>query len=227
MTLDDLFEAYYVQYRAEADTPESTDDEYTIFTRYANESISRWANYDSTYWKELFETNQVDGSGAQTIVTGQTEYDAPDNFKEAGGFVKVLDSDDNVVQRYPIIEPQEAQFKGDDATYCYFTGNPADGYVLHLSPSPPSALSGLSIDYVYYKTPTELVNGSDITEMKNPYYIVHRALSNRFRASRNPYYQSAQKDAEDALKIMQGDNNSGSWANPWQLQDNSGSVWGK
>ena len=62
--------------------------------------------------------------------------------------------------------------------------------------------------------------------MPNPYFIVHRMLAQQFRASRNPYYSSALRDAEDALKIMQIDNNSGSWANPWSQADNSGTVFG-
>ena len=51
-------------------------------------------------------------------------------------------------------------------------------------------------------------------------------LAQRFRVSRNPYYSSALRDAEAAIKVMQMDNNSGSWANPWAVADNSGSSWG-
>jgi hypothetical protein len=51
-------------------------------------------------------------------------------------------------------------------------------------------------------------------------------LAQRFRVSRNPYYSSALRDAEDALRIMQMDNNSGNWADPWSVPDRSGSVWG-
>ena len=57
-TYSDIFTAYYTLYRSEATVPASTDDEYTIGLRFANEAISRWANYDSTYWKELFTTAQ-------------------------------------------------------------------------------------------------------------------------------------------------------------------------
>ena len=97
---------------------------------------------------------------------------------------------------------------------------------MNLNPAPPSSLNGKSIDYIYYKQPTEFTTGTDVTEMSNPYYIVHRMLANRFRASRNPYYQSANNEAENALRVMQMSNNSGTWANPWKLADNSGSVFG-
>lgn len=292
MTFDEIFTAYYSQFRADADVPASTDDEYTVGMRLANEAISRWANFDATYWKELFTTLQGDGGGTQTITTSTTAYLAPFNFREAGGFVKVKDSNGKEVQRYPIIEPQEAQFKGDNSTYCYFTKgqnyystgtvsqttttvtgsgttftsamvgmqiqyasgevatitafgsttsltvSPSQtvasttykivnkGYTLNINPAPTSALNGKDIDYVYYKEPSTFTTGTSKTEMANPYFIVHRMLANQFRASRNPYYTSALRDAEDALKIMQTDNNSGNWALPPTLADNSGTAWG-
>lgn len=228
MNFDSIFEEYYTIYRAEATVPASTDDEYTIGLRYANSALNRWANYDGVYWKELFETNKSDGSGAQTIVTAQTEYDGPDNMREAGGFIKVLDSSNNTIQKYPIIEPQEAQFKGDLGTYAYFTGDPANGFVLHLNPAPPSSLSGKQIDYVYYKSPTEYTTGNDVSEIPNPRFLIHHMLTNRWRVTQNTLgYQTAVRDAEAALGNMKQDNDSGTWANPWKLADYSGSIWGK
>lgn len=226
MTFDQIFETYYTLYRGEEETPASTDAEYTIALRLSKEAINHWANYDGTYWKELFDTNQNNGSGAQTIVTNDRTYAAPTNMREAGGFVKILNSSGNTVRTYPILEPQEAQFRSDNSQYAYFTGNPTAGFVLNLNPAPDSSINGYDIDYVYYKKPTYLTTGSSTTEMADPMFIVHRMLAQRFRVSRNPYYQTALRDAENSLKVMQMDNNSGSWANPWQLQDNSGSVWG-
>lgn len=225
MTYDDIFTAFYTQYRAEADIPASTDDEYTIGMRLANEAITRWANYDNTFWKELFTTT-VSADEAATIVTGTTQYDAPDNFKAAGGSIRILDANNKVVQHYPLLNPEDVQFKGDNSTYAFFSGDPINGYALTLNPAPPSSLNGLTINYDYYKTPTLFETGTDVTEMSNPYFIVHRMLANRFRASRNPYYEDALRDAEDALRIMQMENNSGSWSNPWRVPDRSGTRWG-
>ena len=293
MTFDSIFEAYYNLYRAEADTPASTDEEYTIAMRLINQAVNRWAVYDGTYWKELYTTNQADGSGAQTVVTGQTAYLAPTNFQEAGGFVKVKNSDGNTVQSYPILEPQDAQFRDDNSTYCYFTkgklyystgtasqsgttitgsgttftaamvgmefqfttGETAtitaytsatsitasvsqtvasstyriinNGWTLNLNPAPDASTNGFDIDYVYYKKPRLVTSGDTIVEMSDPYFAVNRMLAQRFRVSRNPYYSSALRDAEDGLKTMQMDNNSGNWANPWKVADNSGTEWGE
>lgn len=299
MDYNAIFTAYYNLYRSEATVPAgegvaeaSWDDEYIIAMRLANEALNRWANYDGTYWNVLFDTAQRNGGGTQTITTSQTAYLAPANFQEAGGYVKIKDSNGNSVQSYGILEPQEAQFRDDNSNYCYFTrgqnyyttgtasqtlttvtgsgttftsamvgmqivwatGESAtitefgsttsltvgtsqtvasgayriinDKYTLNLNPAPPSSLSGLDIDYVYYKKYTEYTAGDSISEVPDPYFVIHRMLANRFRASRNPYYSSALRDGENALKQMQIDNNSGSFANPWSLTDNSGSSWG-
>lgn len=227
MTFDQIFTAYYNLYRAEATVPSSTDDEYAIGLRLANEAINQWEGYGNTFWNELFTTAQTNSTGGVvTITTGTTSYAAPTAFSQAGGFIKIKDSNGNTVRSYPIIEPQEAQFRTDSATYCYFLGNTLSGFTLHLNKAPDAAINGMAIDYVYYKSPTLLTTGSSVPEMGDPYFIVHRMLGNRFRASRNPYYSSALRDAEDSLSTMKLANDSGTWANPWALADNSGSVWG-
>src|ERR1035437_10042712 len=225
MDYNAIFTAYYNLYRNEAQVPDVTDDEYTIGMRLANEAINRWSNYDNIFWKELFDTFQNSGDGT-TISTGVTQYDGPGDMKEAGGYVRIIDSGNNTVRSYPIIEPQEAQFKIDRGQYCYFTGDPNNGFTLNINPAPDSAINGMNIECVYYKTPTLITTGSDVPDMANPYFMVHRMLANRFRGSRNPYYQAALRDSEDMLKIMQMENMSGTWANPWKLQDNSGAAFG-
>ena len=223
---DAIFTAYYTQFRADSDVPINTDDEYTVGLRLANEAINYWANYEGTYWRELFTTNQTDGSGAQTIVTAQRTYAGPTNFREAGGMIQILDTNGSVLTSYNRIEPHEAQFKSDNAPYAFFTADPSSGWTLHLNPAPQAALNGKDIEYVYYKTPTLLSTGTSKTEMSNPYFIVHRILANQYRAARNPYYASALEEADNLIKGMQLDNNSGSWDNPPSLNDTSGSVWG-
>lgn len=227
MTLEQLFAAYYTLYRLEADVPGNEDDEYKVFIQLAKEAINRWANYDNTLWRELFTTNVLDGGGDSTVTSGTTDYATSDNFQEAGGMVRLLDDEGNTRARYPLIEPHEAQTKGDTARYATVIGDPSNGYTLRLNPAPDDAIDGLTIEYDYYKRPTTLTNKSDVPEMSQPYFIVHRALANRFRGSRNPYYSSAKNDAEDVLKTMQLRNNSGTWTSPWTLPDNSGSSWGK
>jgi len=225
MNYDDIFEAYYTLYRSVATVPTSTEDEYTIGMRLANEALSRWANYDNTFWQTLHSTPQDEGD-ISSVSTGVTQYDVPDNFKAPGGDIKILDSSGNLVRTYRILSPEQPQFRGEQSQYAFFTGNPNDGYQLNLNPAPDSAINGMDIKYVYYKTHTPYASGSDISEIPNPYFVVHRILANRFRASRNPYYTDALRDAEDALRIMKMENDSGNWSSPISVVDNSGSTWG-
>lgn len=226
MNFDQIFAAFYTQYRGEAQTPASTDPEYTIGLALANEAVNRWQNYDGTYWKELFTSLINEGEGT-TVTVGVTDYTVPDNFKEAGGYVRLVANNGTTVRRYKIIEPQDIQFRGDHEQYAVFIGDPGNGYTMRLNPAPDAAVAGNLVDYVYYKKATLFTSGGSVTEMSAPYFVVHRMLANRFRTSRNPYYNSAKQDAEDALKTMQMDNNSGSWADPWKLADNSGTVFGQ
>lgn len=225
MDFDTIFAQYYTSYRAEADVPASDDDEYTIGIRLANNAIRRWANYDATYWKELF-TSSLDNptGGVVSTTAGTADYAAPTAMKQAGGFVRLKNSG-TTVKSIPIVDPQEVQFKGDDSSYCYFTGDPNNGFTLHVNPAPDT--TGLDIDYTYYKTPSLITTGTDSPEMSNPDFMVNYMLADRFRASRNPYYTTAKRDAENYLGQMKMANDSGTWANPWKVEDRSGGVWGQ
>lgn len=225
MTFNDIFEAYYNLYRAEGTTPDNTDDEYIIALRLANEALARWANFDGTYWNQLYTTLIAAEDGGKTITTGQSTYECPSDMREPGGMIKLISGTDTV-KSIRVVQPHETQFENPEADYCYFTGSPATGFVLNFNLAPTIELNGYEINYIYYKNPTQYTTGTDISEIPDPYFLVHRMLAMRFRASRNPYYQSALRDSEDALRIMQVDNNSGSWNNPWKLTDHSGSVWG-
>lgn len=226
MTFNEIFAAYYTQYRGEAQIPDSTDDEYIVALELANEAINHWKNYDATYWNELWTTHTADGTGDQTLAANTTEYTLSTAMREIGGDVRVKDSDGKLLKTYKLIEPHEKQFQSTEGSYCWLTGYPGN-FVLNLNKAPDTSLVGQNFDFDFYKEPTEFTTGTDTTEMSNPYFIVHHILANRFRASRNwTAYQTAKRDSENALKVMQMDNNSGSWSNPWKVADNSGSSFG-
>lgn len=225
MTFDQIFAQYYNLYRAEATTPDSSDDEYTIAMRFANDAVRRWANYDNTMWKELFTNTSLAGTGATLSTTsGTANYAAPTAMNQLGGYIRLLNADGTTNSRIPVVDPQEGQFMGDNANYAWLTGNSSNGFTLRFNKAPTT--TGLTIEYDYYKTPTLFTTGSSKTEMGNPDFIVDHMLANRFRASRNPYYGTAKRDAENKLAQMKMANDSGSWSNPWTIPDRSGTIWG-
>ena len=225
MNFSDIFEAYYRQYRGIGAIPATTSTEYTLGISLANEALTRWANYDNTFWQTLYTTPQNENDTV-SIVTNQVQYAVPDNFKAPGGNIKILDSNGNTARTYRLITPDRTQFYGDHTHYAYFMGDPSNGFTLNINPAPDDAINGMQIKYVYYKTPTLYATSNDVSEIPNAYFIVHRMLANRFRTSRNPYYTDALRDAEDALGIMKMENDSGSWANPAVANDTSGTTWG-
>jgi hypothetical protein len=127
MTFDEIFAAFYGLFRGEStDLPTSGDEEYDTALLLANEAVNRWEYYDNTYWNVLFNNLQNADDG-DDIVTSEIEYEAPSDMREAGGHIRILDANGKTAQLYPIIEPHEAQFKTDNATYAYFTGDPTNG----------------------------------------------------------------------------------------------------
>ncbi len=226
-SFDNIFMLYYTLYRMEATTPSSSDDEYTIGLTLANEAKSRWEDYDGVYWEQLFSTAQTFSTGGVVIITsGTSSYLTPTAFKQAGGFVKIKNSNGNTVRFYPIIEAHEAQFKGDFGHYAYFTSVAGGLFTLHINPVPDTSINGMAIDYVFYRKATEFTTGTDKTECPNAEFMAHRMLCMRFMGSRNPFSSAAERRSEDMLKIMKMRNDSGSWANPWVLPDNSGAQFG-
>lgn len=225
MDFDTLFQQYYNLYRAEATTPADTDDEYTIALRFANDGIRRWANYDNTMWKELFTNTALNGTGGTlTTTAGTASYAVPTALVEIGGFVRLKDSNGDIVKRIPIVDPQEIQFLSESTNAAWLYGDPGNGKTLKFNVAPTE--SNLTIEYDYYKTPSLITTGTDIPEMGNTDYLVDHMLASRYRASRNPYYGTAKRDAEGKLAQMKMVNDSGSWANPWSIPDRSGSIWG-
>lgn len=223
-----IFTAYYRQFRGEATVPGSTDEEYTLGLSLANAALNRWANYDGTYWKELYTTAQTTSTGGVvTITAGTSSYAAPTAMREAGGNIQITETDGTLITEIPIVQPEQVQFLDKNSSFAYFTGNPSSGFTLKLNPTPDSTIDGKKIDYTYYRKPTEYSTGTDKSEIANPYFVVNYMLAQRFQIERNyGGYQIAKRDSEELLKNMQHDNNSGTWADSWSMPDNSGSSWG-
>lgn len=224
-TFATIYDEYYKLYRGEAEAPDVTDDEFIVALSYGNTAIRRWAQYDNTMWKNLY-VNSLDAADGVTVTTaGTATYAAPTNMHKAGGFVKLKNASGTTQSIIPIIEPHEAQFKGDNSKYCYFSGDPNHGFTLHINPTPDT--SNLDIEYIYYKSPTLMTDSSSVPDVSNVDFMVNHMLANRYRATRNPYYNTAKRDAENMLGQMKLENDSGSWANPWTVPDNSGTVFGQ
>ena len=223
MDFQQIYENYYTLYRGESQVPSATDDEFTIGLRLANTAIGRWASVDNVFWKELYSTNLTSVGPNDILTTSSLNYTTPDDTQAVAGIVELKDGT-TVKDTITVVDTALVYQYDNMQQFCYFVGDPTNGFTLRFN-KPVEA--GLSIDYIYYKKPTYFVDGSSTTEMSDPWYIVHSMLANRFRVSRNfGAYQTALRDAEEALKNMQQANMSGNQAMPWTLPDTSGTVWG-
>lgn len=156
----------------DADTPASTDDDWTIRKDLMNQAIYAWENESDVLWRELWKKETSGG----TVAAGTTSYTVSANdFKRPGGYL-VLDDGTNQT-KIKIIPPHTAQKYQNDVRLAYFTGNPQDGYTLNLlwTPATGDGTTGSTITYDYYKTADQLSASADIPEMPDPMFIVYYA----------------------------------------------------
>lgn len=226
MDFQDIFNEYYTQYRGDSDIPGSDDDEWLIAIQLCNQAIRRWDRVDGILWNELFALLSDADDGDTTVVTGLQDYEVPSNFRKPGGWIMFLDSSGGTVKRLKCIQPYESQLYTDSSDYAYFTGDPNNGFTLHLNPAPGTSDSGLTLQYMYYKKPTTLTSaetGTTLLEMNDPNFAVQDMLANRFRNTQKwPAYQTARKDADLTLSNMVNDNAAGTNFNSFKVPDISG-----
>ena len=234
MTFQSLFDTYYTLYRGDSTSPATTDPEWKIAIRNYNDALRRLANYDNTKWDFLTTTlaasTQSSPALVRTLSTGDSTYVAPTDMHSEPGIFSYIDTNGNRLN-YGIVKPYEVPAIDSNTKYGYFLGNQQAGYTLNVNPAPTATENGWTLDYIYYRKPTELnadtEDGTSVIEGGDPAFYYNHMLAQRFRNSRNyPSYQTALRDSEEALKGMKLQNNSGSFYNAWSLNDTSGSSWG-
>lgn len=224
MDIQTLFAEYYTNYRGDDETPATTDPEWKVFLRLVNTAIARWENVDGVLWRELWTEDT-----SKTVIASTYSYALPADFKFPGGYVELRDTGSTNVVKLPVKDINYDQVGGGG--YAFITGNKNSGYTLNLSTDSIVDRTGWTIYVPYYKTATRIVDstedGTTVIEMSDPFYAVHSALRNRFRASRNNMgVSTADRDAELALQNMQHRNDMGTFNNAWNVLDTSSGGWG-
>lgn len=240
-TFQDIFVEYYNLYRGDGSTPTTSDPEYTIALRNANNAINNWAGDPGVLWNELWSLNslstdgdkQITGSivttGGQTSFQANKQYAAPSDMKKPGGFILLTNPTSLATTQIQLYQPWEIQNLDPNTAAAFFVGDPNNGYTLNLQGTylGDTSWENASIDYVYYKIPTQMTTGTDVPEMSNTEFMVNWMLAQRYRNSMQwPAYQTAMRDAQNALKEMEVTNTSGTNFNPWSLKDPNASHVG-
>jgi len=196
MTEQEIINQVYALLEGDTENWDTTSDEYLAARVYCNAAINRWERLEGIRWRELFATltdSAVGLGGDKSLVAGTYSYNCPSDFKFVLGYVRTIDSSGNSTY-YTVIPPERISKLDDTSTnWCYFTGNPKDGYDLHFNPD-LTLTTGHTIAYEYYKAATTFTETSSVNEMADHYFIIYFVLSR--------FYENDGEDAK-ASKAFQ------------------------
>ena len=172
----------YAEYEGDQDTWSATSDEYLTARRYCKAAIMRWEYEPGVLWPELFKRLSSAADGDKTTNDSDYTYTCPTDMRlppkgddQASDYVW-LDNTPYVV--FPLSKIQQLKTSNDN--WCFFTGNPKDGFTLNFNPNLTIA-AGQTISYDYYKQATYFTAPTSTTEISNPLYIVHYVLSRFYK----------------------------------------------
>lgn len=206
LTEENIIDIVYAMYEGDDDGWETTSDEYLAARKYANAAIARWEHYDNTTWRELWGALTAAADGDKTLTAGDYSYDCPTNFIRPGSWVRT----GSTPTYWQVLSPSELanhDLASDKNYFCYFTGNPKDGYDLNFNNN-ITLTTGDTIYYEYYKSASTFTATSSTTEMADPYFIVYYILY-RMLKNDGEDYSEEYAQAADILENMRVANMSG------------------
>lgn len=235
MTLTSLIQVIWRKYDKSVDYPTAGSDDYNLILGYINDAIQSWgdqAHEDNIKWRELFTNLSSASSGTKTTTNATASYVCPDDFVEMSSFLKITDATGNSLY-YSYIDPDDvmANLKNDSSARIYWlTRNSTTGkWWVNISPTPTT--TGDTIEYSYYKTPTELSTGTNIIEMGKPYFAVYHALTALFEEERPDLANVYSQKAVSVMNAMIIDNEVPPHNQSFKLRDianeMTGDVFGK
>jgi len=151
-----------------------------------------WA--ESNDWEALYK--EVNTLTSQA--TGNASIALPSDFRKFAGS-PVITADGTTTDEYPIVNPRTRQQYSSTDKYCYFLGSSGD-YTLVVHPA--SLISGASIFYSYYSTPTDLATVTDVSPIPDPNYLIQAAAAKLFAIDEDQRTVLAQREADSILKRM-------------------------
>ena len=163
------------------------DDDWNLRRSFLNRAQKVWSErYD---WSQLLvEKNQL------TSLDSAATVGLPTDFRKMAGELQFGTT------RLNQIDPTERKRFGISDGYYYVLGEPSNGYNAVVNPG--TLASGTSIFYQYYRNPTSLVSGSDVSLCPNPDYLIQQGLYFYFLANEDERFQDARAEAERILANM-------------------------
>ena len=201
LTENDIIDIVYSLYGGDdADGWATTDDEYLVARKYANDAIFRWEFYDNTKWNELWTDLTSASDGTKTLTAGTWDYSCPSDMRYPASWVRTIGVNSSSVTFWRVIPVEKsADYADSTDKVCWFTGSIKDGFTLNFNPK-VTLTTGDTIKYEYYKQATTFSSSTDTTEMSDPYFIVYWILQ---RFLKNDGEDNSQELQEADIRLEQ------------------------
>lgn len=172
MTLQEYQTYLHSLYQADGSTPSSSSDEWAHRKNLLHSAIGIWDS-ENALWNELWTTLADASDGSKTITAATVDYDMPTDFRFLGSFVRTTSAGGDHTY-WQVISPQKAElYKNTSPKACYVTGNKSAGFDIHFTKQPTV---GETINYPYYKEPSNPSATTDVIEMSDPWFAIYYAL---------------------------------------------------
>lgn len=174
MTLDEFQTYVHALFRGDGNTPSDGTTKWNHRENLLHVAINLWDG-QKILWNELWTTLTDAVDGDKTVVANTLTYDMPTNFRFLGSYVRTTSSSGQHTF-YEVIHPQDAEkYKNTTTRRCFVSGNKKSGYDLTFLQQPTV---GETINYPYYKEPTNPTAAADVIEMDDPFFAVYFTLAN-------------------------------------------------
>lgn len=165
-----LDHAYYILEQDDAGW-DTDSQEYLTARGILNASVGRWEFFDNTRWRELWTTLTASATGDKTTTADDYTYTAPTTMRYPSSWVRTISGSNT--WRWEVISPEKlGSYAGHLGKWCYFTGNPIDGFTLHFNPM-ETLITGDTIEYEFYKIANQTDATTDTIEMQDPWFSVY------------------------------------------------------
>lgn len=206
LTENQVIDIIYGLYETDNTGWDEASAEYLTAKIYCNAAINDWASRET--WRDLFTTLTVAVDGTKTLTAGTWAYSCPTNFSYMNSWVRTVRG--GIPTFWEVINSEMyAKRANSVGKFCYVTGSVKDGFTLNFNPK-ETLVTGDTINYEYYKTPTEFSGVSTTSEIPDPYYCVYYSLA-RFLKNDGEEFSYEETKAREIMDNMTTTNAQGYW----------------
>lgn len=192
-TLQDLQNQMANELDQSASAPTAGGSDWSVRLNALNRALFDWSeSYD---WRTLLKVH----NGLVSTASANASYALPSDFRKLDGFPLITWDGSNSDQFTPIDATKNRQYTNTDK-YVNILGNPRDGQVMYIHAS--QLVSGASVQFTYWKSPTSLASASNVAECPDPSYLVQRALYYVYKAKEDGRFPDAEVQSQRILARM-------------------------